>query len=361
MMKSLVIIILLSLALPFSSRGQEGPHAEFSASVHAPRSVSCSGRSDGEITFTVAGSEAPFQITWTDLHTGTNHQAEYLISGTHTLNGLAAGDYSITIEDATGRTFSQSVSIQAPEPLQLETRVLKDATCHGLSNGAATVIAQGGAGGYSYHWIDQPNRTSASVSGLSSGMYVVVVTDQNGCEAAEAITIINTEEIGLDPVVIRNVSPTGHDGAAKVIAQDARFRQYDYQWNTPEQHTTPDAYGLAAGTYQVTVTDAKGCKASARVALKDQTQEMMDMDMIRTHTHVFPNPSSDFVQVDLPAWDRAVVLGLLNMDGKQVLTQYFNVGSELRIDLHNLPTGVYTLFLQEGTRKLLINQRITRN
>lgn len=316
--------------------------------------VSCPDYADGMISINIEGNHAPFQVTWTDPHTSVQHTSTYSSAGTYLLQDLASGEYSLVITDQAGRTWHQTVSLKKPEPLILETRVLQDATCKGLSNGAATVIVKGGAGGYSYHWIN-PYHTSASVSGLPSGMYVVVVKDQNGCEAAEAVTIINEESLKADPIVVQPSSPNRENGAVKVIAENARFTHYDYVWNTPQQHTTAEASGLAAGTYEVTVADLRGCQATAQVTLADRPSGLPDLELVREHTRIAPNPTADLVTVTLPGNDQAVELGLIDYTGRQVQLKRLN-STTAQFDLRALPQGRYTLFMKQGNERFSIKQ-----
>ncbi len=193
MMKSLVIIIALSLAIPSTIQGQGSASAQFSTSAEVIETVSCGGYSDGAIAIDLEGGQAPYHISLTHVSTSVIHKYIQPSSGTFHLDQLYAGEYFLLVTDAGGNSSSQRLLVEEPLPLILETFVTHDASYHGLSNGAATVTVQGGAGGYSYLWHTKPNHTSASVSGLSSGMYVVEVMDRNGCRSAEAVTIVNQE------------------------------------------------------------------------------------------------------------------------------------------------------------------------
>jgi hypothetical protein len=52
-------------------------------------------------------------------------------------------------------------------------------SCHGGSNGFATVFPSGGNQGFAYSW--STGNSGSSVSGLTAGNYSVIVTDRNGC------------------------------------------------------------------------------------------------------------------------------------------------------------------------------------
>lgn len=57
----------------------------------------------------------------------------------------------------------------------------------GLSNGSANTVTAGGVPAYSWLWSN--NQTTANLTGVPAGQYLVTVTDQNGCTATDAISI----------------------------------------------------------------------------------------------------------------------------------------------------------------------------
>lgn len=57
------------------------------------------------------------------------------------------------------------------------------------------------------------------------------------------------------------------EGSATVIMASC-FAPFTYAWSTVPVQTTPQITGLSAGTYTITVTDSKNCKASSTVTIK---------------------------------------------------------------------------------------------
>jgi hypothetical protein len=60
---------------------------------------------------------------------------------------------------------------------------------------SAEVSVNGGTGGYSYSWNDPASSTTFDVHELCAGTYIVSVTDANGCESMDSVTVSST--VGL--------------------------------------------------------------------------------------------------------------------------------------------------------------------
>jgi len=65
--------------------------------------------------------------------------------------------------------------------------------------------------------------------------------------------------------------------------------------------------------------------------------------------NVFPNPTSDFIQVDLRETDARIdQISIFDVTGKMVLQENNTAGQFIQIEVSNLPQGQYTALLQSG-------------
>lgn len=207
--------------------------------------ANCSGSCDGSAGVIVNGSFPPYSYLWSNNATST------LISG------LCAGTDSVLVTDLIGCTISDSVVIQEPSPIVLNTSTV---TSHcNQPDGSASVVAAGGVPGYTYLWMPG-SQTSANAVNLIPGTYTVTVTDSHNCQMT-ATAIVNNI-----PGVIATVSGTTNvtcngvcDGAASVTASSGT-PPYTYLWSGGQN--TAAVTGLCAGTYSCVVTDAVGCTSS---------------------------------------------------------------------------------------------------
>ncbi|WP_281233076.1 T9SS type A sorting domain-containing protein [Flavobacterium gelatinilyticum] len=217
-----------------------GSPAQFAATF-TKTDVSCNGGVNGTATITATGATFPYTYSW----------APY--GGTAaTATGLAAGTFTVTIEDANGCVYQESVTINENAPVgytQSQTNVL----CNGTSTGSATVTASGGTGTYTYVW-SPSGGTAATATGLSVGNYSVLITDGNGCVATANFML--TEPAVLDAVTSQTDATCSTGGEAEVTPNGGTT-PYSYLWS--DGQTTAAATGLTAGNYSVVITDANGC------------------------------------------------------------------------------------------------------
>lgn len=128
--------------------------------------------------------------------------------------------------------------------------------CYGYSNGSAQVAISGGTGSYTVNWSSGQSGVT-SIAGLPVGTYTVTVKDNgSGCTAVGAYVVGSPDPISVTEVVT-NVScfmvPTGGVNIT-VLGGTA---PYSYNWSNGS--TSQDISGVNAGTYNVTITDSKGC------------------------------------------------------------------------------------------------------
>lgn len=238
------------------------------ATVNAPASLAIDGiidppnrygGTDGAIVTDITGGTIPYTYSW---NTG---------AATKDLSGLSAGDYTLTVTDNNGCTVSRTFPVNQPAPLTLNITVSADIACRGLFSGALTANVSGGVTPYTYSWSN--GGTSADISGLGAGTYTLQVTDANG-------VMVNGQHTLNEPAILSVIAtPTdakcnsSTDGSISTFVSGGTA-PYNYSWSTGA--TTPLLSQLAAGNYSVSVTDARGCRASAAAPVNSPAQLVID-------------------------------------------------------------------------------------
>lgn len=145
-------------------------------------------------------------------------------------------------------------------------------TCPGTQDGSATVYPTNGAPPYTYAWdAAAANQTTQTATGLAAGLYYVTVLDATGCDANGFLTVSGFPPITATASASGTTCDNNQPVSASVTASGgAAPLSYLWSANTGSQ-TSATAVGLQAGTYDVVVTDANGCTATAGTTVTTST------------------------------------------------------------------------------------------
>jgi len=212
------------------------------ATAAVVKDETCHGGSAGITTVSTTGGTLPYTYKWSEGATSS------------TVNNLTAGTYTVTVKDANGCMSTSSVDITEPSAMSV-TVTENNASC-GSNNGSATVTAGGGSGAYTYSWSNGPTTTLDS--DLSAGSYTITVKDLYGCSfSSEAI--INNNGAGIVTIqVIRNENCFGENQGSAVAIMSGGTSPFTYSWSNGA--TSQTVNGLSADSYNVSITDSKGCE-----------------------------------------------------------------------------------------------------
>jgi gliding motility-associated-like protein len=218
------------------------------------RQVNCNGASTGGVFINVSSGAPPYNYLWSN---GTSSQD---------LTGVLAGTYTVTVTDSVNCSINQTFIIGQSAAI-VPNSVFTDATC-GLSNGTAGVNPSGGVAPYQYLW--NTSATTPGITGLAPAAYTVTITDSLGCTSTQSFTISNIPGPDLQLNSITNATCFGGSDGAIDIGISNGTGPINILWSNND--TTEDIFGLVAGIYTVTITDANNCTATASYTVGEATQ-----------------------------------------------------------------------------------------
>ncbi|MBL4651366.1 MAG: fibronectin type III domain-containing protein [Flavobacteriales bacterium] len=199
------------------------------------------GNTDGSLSTFALGGDAPYTFAWSS---GANSNLE---------PNLAAGIYELTITDNSGCTDVSSYNIVNSDGPAVSS-TYSNITCNGDNDGSVSTTVSGGVAPYTYLW--NTGATTATISGLGAGNFLVTVTDNGGCPGYAA-------EILSDPAVLSlNVTSTdetnvGASNGTATASATGGAGTLIYNWSNGDAVSIVS--GLAPNIYTVTVSDANGC------------------------------------------------------------------------------------------------------
>jgi hypothetical protein len=215
--------------------------------------VTCSGGSIGIITATAVGLSGTYSYSLN----GGAYQTS------NVFNSLAAGTYTITVQDAPSGNTGTTVVTVAVSNLSIASITTTNATtsaCVGALNATVT----GGTSPYTYTL--NAATATASNSALCAGTYTICVTDALGCSACSSAIIIAANPLAfILPINTTQPCFNTTNGSCSAPATGGI---------APLQYTINTTYGasstfnsLAPGLYVVTVKDATNATLSTLVDL----------------------------------------------------------------------------------------------
>jgi gliding motility-associated-like protein len=204
----------------------------------------CGAPNSGAIDVTISGGDAPFTFVWTPNSTTVTEDA----------NGLSAGAYSVEITDDAGCEFVVSTTLTSGQPPVLSANVT-DAQC-GQNTGAIDLSVDGGSAGYSFLWDNL--QVSEDLMGIPAGDYSVTVTSDADptCFASLTVSVAN-DNLPTVTATANNTSCTANTGSVALTITNGSGN-YGFVWSGPDGYSNlidEDINGLAAGTYNVVLTD----------------------------------------------------------------------------------------------------------
>lgn len=214
----------------------------------AIRPPSCFGFSDGTLDISPQGGVGSYSFIWNTTDT------------TEDLSGLSNGQYTLTLTDDNGCSYTKTFTITEPDSLEISHQVTHP-LCVGNTNGSINQTIAGGTIPYFYTWNNSVQ--TSNMSNLPAGNYSFTITDVNGCQDSSSYELATPNPLIIS-LLTQDELCTSQSGSATVTPTDGTA-PYSYFWNNGS--TTQSINNLSSNVYAVTVTDANGCMVNQSINL----------------------------------------------------------------------------------------------
>ncbi len=257
----------------------------------------CPEDSDGSASIIFTGEGVfPYTRSWS---TGSSAQS---------LNNLAAGQYSVTVTDAIGCRSIMDFEIQAPDTIRLQFNTREESS-PGAEDGAIDLMATGGTPPFEFDWSHGEDTEDIESLEGDDTEYQVTVTDANECSTTGSVilqtgclpegtscddgnpfTYDDTEDgscrcsgIPCSDIHISAtlVPPSCAEALSGSIFLDDVIGISPFTFSWSNGVTSQNNVNVAAGSYQLTITDTKGCSFDTTFALVDPAP--LSVETILTH------------------------------------------------------------------------------
>ena len=214
----------------------------------------CGGALAGEATLTLLGGMPPYSIAVQGAADSTF------------LPFLVPGDYPVTLTDALGCTFLDTVLIEPASDFVLFAEV-DSASCANSEDGQVVLTTENGSGGVDFTFSGPFGAVAVgdTVLGVGAGVYEVTALDSAGCPAVLLV------DVGAPAPVVVLLDSLGRpscsgdqDGYLSVTVTGGAGSPYDINWSLDALpwSSGPVQAAIGEGLYAVEATDAQGCSGS---------------------------------------------------------------------------------------------------
>ena len=288
----------------------------------------------GGVPFTTGD---PFIISW--LKDGVDY------SNDEDIENLEPGTYTLIITDSEGCEFTDTYIITQPEELLLGSLdVFEDITCFGFDDGQIAVTIIGGTLDYIYEWEKDGDglvySNDEDLTNLPPGVYVLTVTDENGCVLVlDPLEIIEPELLTITLIEKVDIDCYGFNTGSIDIEANGGRPGYTYSWTGPGGFTSPDPdiFDLFPGTYTLVVTDTSGCTETLTEVIVQNDEITATINVTDVTCYGYNN---GIIEIE------SIVGGVPFTTGEPYDILWSNLGSGLVQE--NLSPGIYTITITDA-------------
>jgi large repetitive protein len=220
--------------------------------------VKCNNGNDGSIFTTAMGGTG--LLTYQLLPNNISNT-------TGSFFGLTPNTYTLHITDINNCSLDTTFTITQPLPLNLTLDTIKNVTCYEANDGMIGATAFGGTLPYLFDLQPGFNSSLGYYPNLAAGIYVMMVSDSNGCtDTLTNLVITQPTLLQLTSVAHTNVTCyASTSGTINVTAVGGSgILTYVLQPNNI-QNVTGAFSNLSSNIYTITVIDANNCSITTIV------------------------------------------------------------------------------------------------
>jgi PKD repeat protein len=311
---------------------------------------SCGLSTDGTVTVQANGGTPGYTYS----SDGIDYQANAL------LTGLGVGSQLVYAQDANGCVSSESVTLTSAPALVVNVLNVVGVECAGTFTGQLELSGDGGIPDYTFSLSGGAPQASGSFNELTNGVYVVTMTDANGCSTTAEVDLPATYPV---PAVEFNWVAAGEAVFFENLSEFGDTYFWDFGDGTSSTEENPVHIYALPGYYTVTLSVTNGCGTRTRTKpVNTVTIGIEDTDN-STFT-LYPNPATDMVFITTGK----DIIGTVSIEvtaitGQRVMDMSSNglmSNGRIGMDVSILDQGMYHITVQTENGRSVMRFNVIR-
>ncbi len=349
------------------------PLNTFTANVTTLSSITCDVNNPEEVLLTVTDDGNPHNYTFELLPIGNPNGLQTSVTATTANYDLTAvGNYTFRITDIdTGCYLDTAAYTIAPfDFIEVTATAGSPVTCFGDGNGTLEFTIAGYTGNYDYQVFDSNDNpvggivssdtsiNPRTVAGLSGGNYYVTITETDVplCEDNSNIVTIMSPDMPLTAAVnVLAEATCTNDQGEILIDPTGGYAPYDILMThtiTGQVYTANDVQsisfsGLAAGSFDIVVTDNGGCVYNDTEVLNPATPIVANATPLITDLACYGD-TGGVVSANVTGGGSGSYEYQLNFYDDSGTAIVFTTGQQQSPNFNDLGAGIYSITVSDG-------------
>lgn len=229
---------------------------ELIVKLDSVKPLTCYNGNDGMLEVSAKGGNGQYSYLWSPSGQTTPRAT-----------GLTQGTHSLTITDIKGCIDTLNYLLLNPSPIEVKSKKIHN-KCFADTNGVIALSVSRGTPPYTYSWSN--GQTTRDIQQLSTGVYVVTITDTAGCVFVYNDTILSPPKLEVGTPTLKHlVCPDEVDGEIVIRGTKGGSQEYLYSIDGIQFAKQNIFKDLKAGNYSVWVKDKNGCLDSVQTHIND--------------------------------------------------------------------------------------------
>lgn len=216
----------------------------------------CGRPGSGTITVTPGFGLDPYTYT---LNGGTSRPTN-VSQSSNVFKNLDAGNYTITVKDSTGCTYSFQAQVSSDASFFINPAIQMP-LCNGDKNATLSLHPTLGPKPYQFALNTDPYQADSVYKNLGAGNYTIHIKDSLGCIKDTVITIQQPNPVSGTIIITPAANCFSVDGEINVKANGGVI-PFMYSINNGTTFEVSNVYTRPAGVFSIVIKDSNNCKTT---------------------------------------------------------------------------------------------------